>query len=451
MIVTGKHLPRRTFLQGLRAAIALPMLDAMTPAFGAVTGTSAKTPARLAFAYVPNGIIMQDWTPNTVGENYEFTRILKPLEAHRKEMSVLTGLAQHNGNALGDGGGDHARASASYLTGVHPKKTLGADLRNGISVDQVAAQALGSQTLFPSIELSCEDTRMVGNCDTGYSCAYTNSISWSSPTTPMPPETNPRSVFERLFGSLGNSLDPQKQARLTDDRKSILDFAQEHTRQLVKSLGTGDRRKMDEYLYSIRDIERRITRAERENREFLPTMEKPSGIPGKYSDHIKLMYDLQVMAFRADLTRVATLVYVREGSAQSFPETGIPDGHHPLTHHRDNPEWIEKVTQINTFHVQLLSYFIEKLKSTPEGDGSLLDHSMVIYGSGISDGNQHLHHNLPVLLFGRGNGTLRPGRHIRYQEFTPMNNLFLSLLDRMGMPVEDLGDSTGKLDPLTEV
>jgi hypothetical protein len=304
--------------------------------------------------------------------------------------------------------------------------------------------------MFPSIELSCEDTRMVGNCDTGYSCAYTNTISWRSPTTPMPPETNPRAVFERLYGSLDSSLDPAAQARLSNNRKSILDFARERTQDLVKELGAGDRRKMDEYFYSIRDIERRIDKAESDNRELLPAMEKPSGIPGAYSEHIKLMYDLQVMAFRADLSRVATLVYVREGSAQSFPETGIPDGHHPLTHHRNNPEWIEKVTQINTFHVGLLAHFIEKLRTTQDGDGSLLDHAMVIYGSGLSDGNQHFHHNLPTLLFGRGGG-LRPGRHIQYPEHTPMNNLFLTLLDHMGIPTETLGDSTGKLAPLTDV
>ena len=451
MTITRKHLPRRTFLRGMGAAIALPMLDAMTPAFGAANRVEgAQAPVRLAFAYVPNGIIMEDWTPKELGENYEFTRILKPLEPFRREMSVLTGLAQKNGDALGDGGGDHARASASYLTGVHPRKTLGADLQSGISVDQVAAQALASKTSLPSIEMSCEDTRMVGNCDTGYSCAYTNTLSWRSPTTPMPPETNPRAVFERLFGSLDSSLDPETQARITNDRKSILDFAREQTQQLVKSLGAGDRRKIDEYLYSIRDIERRIRKAETENRELIPTIEKPSGIPNTYSEHVKLMYDLQLTAFRADLTRVATLVYVREGSAQPYPETGIPDGHHPLTHHRNNPEWIEKIKQINLFHVGLLAHFIEKLRTTEDGDGSLLDHSMVVYGSGLSDANQHLHYNLPTLLFGRGGG-LRPGRHIQYAEHTPMNNLFLTLLDHMGIPTETLGDSTGKLDPLTDV
>lgn len=447
MFVTQKSLPRRTFLRGLGTAIALPMLDAMTPALSA----AAKAPTRMTFAYVPNGIIMKDWTPRELGANYAFTRILKPLEAHRDQMSVLSGLAQHQGNALGDGGGDHARASGAYLTGVHPKKTLGADLRNGISVDQVAAQAVGRETALPSIELSCEDTRMVGNCDTGYSCAYTNSLAWRSPTAPMPPETNPRAVFERLFGSLGGSLNPEQQARLTDDRKSILDFAQEHTQSLLKNLGAGDKRKMDEYLYSIRDMERRITRAEQGNRESLPTLEKPSGIPQLYSEHVKLMFDLQVAAFRADLTRVVTMLYVREASAQSYPETGIPDGHHPLTHHRDNPEWIEKVTKINTFHVELLSHFIERMKTTEDGDGTLLDHSMVMYGSGISDGNAHDHSNLPTVLFGRGNGTLRPGRHIGYPENTPMNNLFLTLLDGMGIPTEQLGDSTGKLEPLTDI
>jgi len=448
MILTRKHLPRRTFLKGIGAAVALPMLDAMAPA---LPSTSKKAPVRLSFVYVPNGIVMKDWTPKGEGKDFQFSRILKPLEPFREDLFILSGLDDHNGNALGDGPGDHARAGASFLTGVHPKKTAGADIQGGVSADQVAAQEIGSKTRLPSIELGCEDSRTVGNCDSGYSCAYTNSISWRTSTTPMPPEINPRLVFERLFGAEDFSLDPETRARRRQYRKSILDLVRQDTEKLVKKLGPTDRRKIDEYLSAVREIEKRIEKAEKENRELTPTIEKPAGIPVEFTDYAKLMYDLQVVAFQADLTRIGTLMIGREGSNRVYPEIGIPDPHHPLTHHRNNPDWIEKVARINCLHVELFAYFIEKLKCTQDGDGTLLDHSMIVYGSGLSDGNRHTHENLPILLVGRGDGSLKPGRHIVYKQGTPITNLYLTLLDRMGVQPEKIGDSTGELEHLTDL
>jgi hypothetical protein len=450
MIITNKHLPRRTFIKGMGVAIGLPMLDAMTPAF-ARASRAATAPARLAFVYVPNGIVMKDWRPKVVGKGFEFTRILKPLESLREDLFVLSGLDEQNGNALGDGPGDHARAGAAFLTGVHCKKTEGADIHNGVSADQIAAQELGSRTRFPSIELGCEDSRTVGNCDSGYSCAYTNSISWRGQATPMPPELNPRMVFERLFGTADFSLDAETRARRAQYRKSILDFVRDDTQQLAGKLGSPDRRKLDEYLSAVREIERRIQAAEKDTRPVTPAIEKPAGIPITLPDYAKLMYDLQVVAFQADLTRVTTLMLGREGSMRVYPEIGIPDPHHPLTHHRDNPDWIEKVTQINCLHTELFAYFLKKLKSTPDGDGSLLDHSMIVYGSGLSDGNRHSHEDLPVLLAGRGDGTLKPGRHIVYPSGTPITNLYLTLLDRVGVHSEKIGDSTGRIEQLTDL
>ncbi|HEV8130060.1 MAG TPA: DUF1552 domain-containing protein [Acidobacteriota bacterium] len=449
MIITRKHLPRRTFLKGMGTAIALPVLEAMAPALASISPATRKSPVRLAFVYVPNGIVMKDWTPKDAGQNFECTRILKPLEACREDLFVLSGLEDHNGNALGDGPGDHARAGASFLTGVHCKKTAGADLQAGVSVDQIAAQQIAAETRFPSIELGCEDSRTVGNCDSGYSCAYTNSISWRTPTTPMPPEINPRAAFERLFGTEDLSLDPKIRARRAQYRRSILDLVSEDTRKLVGTLGPTDRRKIDEYLVAVREIEKRIESAEKDNRGLAPAIEKPAGIPITFPDYAKLMYDLQVVAFQADLSRVATLMIGREGSMRVYPEIGIPDPHHPLTHHRNNPDWIEKVAQINCLHAELFGYFLMKLKSTQDGEGTLLDHSMVIYGSALSDGNRHTHENLPVLLAGRGDGSLKPGRHIVFKQGTPMTNLYLSLLDRMGVHPEKIGDSTGKIEHLS--
>jgi hypothetical protein len=449
MIVTRKQLHRRTFLRGMGAAIALPMLDAMTPAFAA-PARLGKSPLRLAFTYVPNGITMAEWTPKAAGRAFEFTRVMKPLERFREDTLVLSGLAHENGKALGDGPGDHARAAASYLTGVHPRKTAGADIQNGISVDQVAAQAIGSETRFASIELGCDDSRTVGNCDSGYSCAYTNSLAWRGPATPMPPETNPRLVFERLFGDIDTSLPPETRARRLRYRRSILDLVGERTAQLSADLGPADRRKLDEYLSSIREIEQRIERSEQDMTGLTPNIDKPTGIPVLYADYVNLMFDLQLLAFQTDMTRIVTLMMGREGSMRTYPEIGVPDPHHPLTHHRGNAEWIERVTMVNTMHMELFAGFIAKMKATQDGDGSLLDHSMIVYGSGLSDGNRHTHDDLPVLIVGRG-GNFRANDHVVYEKGTPMTNLFLTLLDRMGVPSEKVGDSTGRIEHLTAI
>jgi uncharacterized protein DUF1552 len=444
--ITGKHLSRRTVLRGLGATVALPWLDAMTPALA-----SPGRPVRLAFTYIPNGVTLADWTPKGIGREFELSRILKPLEPFRDDLLVLSGLAAENAKALGDGPGDHARAGACFLTGVHPRKTAGADIQNGISADQIAARVVGTETRLPSLELGCEESRTVGNCDSGYSCAYTNSISWRSPTTPMPAETNPRSAFERLFGIDDVPLSPEDRARRARRRQSVLDLVGDRTRQLVTGLGPSDRRKLDEYLYAIREIERRLERAEKDGVEVPPGVEKPSGIPATFADYVKLMFDLQVVAFQADLTRVATMMIGREGSLQAYPEIGVPDSHHPLTHHRGNPEFVEKVTLINAYHADLFAHFVAKLKTTPDGDGTLLDHSMVVYGSAISDGDRHTHEDLPVLLVGHGAGRLKPGRHLVYPRDTPLTNLYLTLLDGMGVRPESIGDSTGKLEHLSEL
>jgi hypothetical protein len=450
MILTRRHLQRRTFLKGMGAMIALPALDAMTPALAAARPARAAGPVRLAFTYVPNGVTMADWTPAASGTAFDFPRILKPLEAFREDTLVLTGLTHKNGYALGDGPGDHARAAASYLTGVHPRKTAGADIQNGVSVDQIAARHLADTTRFASIELGCDDSRTVGNCDSGYSCAYTNSLAWRSPTTPMPPETNPRLVFERLFGDIDTSLPPETRARRLLHRRSILDLVTARTSELMTDLGTSDRRKLDEYLSSIREIEKRIERAEKDLTGLVPSIDKPTGVPVQYADYVNLMFDLQLVAFQTDSTRVVTMMMGREGSMRTYPEIGVADPHHPLTHHRNNPEWIEKVTQVNTMHMELFAGFVKKMKATPDGDGTLLDRTMIVYGSGLSDGNKHTHDDLPVVIVGRG-GDLRLGRHIVYPKDTPMTNLYLTVLDRMGVRAEQIGDSTGAIEHLTEV
>ncbi len=437
--VTRKHLSRRTVLRGLGASVALPMLDAMRPAFAA---SETPSPFRLAFTYVPNGVTPADWTPVGLGRNFELSRILKPLEPYRDRLLVLSGLAHKNGNALGDGPGDHARAGASFLTGVHPHKTAGADIKNGVSVDQIAARAVGEGTRLLSLELGCEESRTVGNCDSGYSCAYTNSISWRSDTTPNPPETNPRMAFERLFGADEVTLDAEARARRTADRRSVLDFVAERSRGLAASLGPSDRRKLDEYMTGVREIERQIERAEKDAREVPPPFEKPAGIPAEFADYVKLMFDLQVAALQADLTRVVTFMMGREGSLQSYPEIGVPDSHHPLTHHRGQADLVERVTKINVFHVELFAQLVGKLASIKDGDATLLDRVAIVYGSGLADGDRHTHEDLPVVVVGGGIGD---GRHLACPAETPMTNLFLTLLERMGVGQEMLGDSTGRL------
>jgi hypothetical protein len=452
MIVTRKHLPRRAFLRGLGTTLALPLLDAMVPAFGATPKTAGKTPVRLGFVYVPNGIIMDRWTPSAAGTGFEYTPAMKALEPFREHINVLTGLAQVNGRALGDGAGDHARAGATWLTGVHPKKTGGADIHSGISADQVAARELGKSTQLSSLEIGLEQPQLAGNCDSGYSCAYTNTISWRNSTTPLPMEINPRAVFERLFGD-GDSTDAGARASALKEQRSILDYVTGDLDRLETNLGSGDRGKLTQYLDAVRDIERRIQRAEEQSAAMkLPTMEKPAGVPDEFEEHARLMMDMLVIAWQTDMTRVVSFMMAREGSNRSYRAIGISDGHHSCTHHMNDPEKIAKTAKINEYHVKTFAYLLDKLKKTPDGDGTLLDHTLLVYGSSISDGNAHTHDNLPLLLIGGAAGQVKGGRHIKYPNETPMTNLLLSMIDKSGIQApEKLGDSTGRLDRLTDI
>lgn len=416
----------------------------MTPAFAATTA-SKQIPCRFMVVYAPTGMIMDQWTPKTVGTGFELPRILKPLEAHRNDILVLSGLGDHNGKSLGDGPGDHARAASSYLTGAHPRKTEGADIRCGISVDQVAARQFGRETRFASLELTCEDSRQVGACDS-YSCAY-QSIAWKSETQPLPPEMNPRSAFDRLFGDGGLGGTAAERA----GRQSVLDLTMGETKRLENGLGSADRRKLDEYLTSIREIETRMQKAEKDRVVLPSNVSAPAGIPTNYADHARLMFDLAVLAFQTDSTRVVTFMMAREGGLRSYPEAGVPEAHHSITHHRGDPGLIEKVTKINCYHMEQFAYFLDKLKSTADHDGTLLDHSVVTYGSALGDPNVHDHVHLPTILAGNAMGRIKTGRHIRYPDETPLSNLHLSLLDFAGVQADKMGDATGKLDYLTDL
>ncbi len=453
MIITKKSLPRRAFLRGVGTALALPLLDAMIPALSKGATTAAQPVVRLGFIYHPTGAIQKQWVPAAEGVGFEFSPTLKPLEPFREHVNVLTGLAQIQARALGDGPGDHAREGAVWLTGVHPTKTEGVGIRSGLSVDQIAAQHFGEKTQLASLELGTESASLAGGCDSGYSCAYTNTVSWRTPTNPLPMEFNPRIVFERLFGE-GDTTDPASVSARLKERGSLLDYAAGSIDRLETRLGPGDRNKLSEYLDSIRDIERRIQKAEKENagpRLALPVMARPSSIPDAYEDHCKLMFDLQIMAYRADLTRVITFMLAHAGSNRAYPNIGISDGHHSLTHHQNMPEKVDKVAQIDAMFIRMFAYYLDKLQSTPDGDGSLLDHMAIVYGSGTGDGNAHTHHDLPTLIAGGAAGQIKGGRHIRYPKETPLNNLFVNLLEKAGIPTDKFGDSTGRLQYLSEV
>jgi len=436
------------------ATIALPFLDAMYPAFASQAVKRALAPNRMAFLYVPNGIVMEDWTPaDALGSTPlgELPRISRALAPFRDDVIMLTGLTSDAGREHGDGGGDHARAGAAYLTCAHPRKTYGKDIKAGISMDQIAARHLEGKTRFGSLELGCEEGIQGGNCDNGYSCAYSNSLSWRTENSPNPPEIRPRAVFERMFGAADDEKDPARRQRLGNFRRSILDMALGEAQSLKSTLGGDDRRKLDEYLYAVRDIEKRIQNAERSNIERVPADAPSASVPDDFAEHSRLMFDLMALAFQTDITRVITVLLAIEQSPRNYPEIGITEGHHGLTHHQGDKAKIEKVTQINEYHIKQLIYLLEKFKSIRDGDGTLLDNSMIVYGSGLADGNQHQHDNLPAVIAGRGRGTLHPGRHVRYAAETPMANLFLSMLDRMEVPVEKWGDSTGRLQGLSDL
>ena len=441
-------LHRRTFLKGVGATLGLPLLEAMLPASG-FAAQSAGAPKRMAFVFVPNGVIVPDWTVKGEGNDWQLSPTLEPLAKVKDRVCVVSGLMQDNARAKGDGPGDHARSSAAFLTGAHPVKTSGVDIKVGQSVDQVAADKAGRQTKLPSIELGTEGGRNAGQCDSGYSCAYSNNISWKTATTPMAKEINPRLVFERLFGSTDDREAAKGRAKRDEYRKSILDLVTDDANKLKQQLGQTDRRKVDEYFSSVREIEQRIERAKSDSSsQKIPDLTLPRGVPKELDEHIGLMFELMALAFQTDTTRVATFMLANEGSNRSYPMVGVNDGHHHLSHHQNKQDWIDHLKKIDKYLIGHYAKFLERLNSISEGNGTLLDNSMIVYGSAIADGNRHSHHDLPILLAGKGGGTIASGRHLVYPKETPLNNLFLSMLDRMDAGVDSLGDSTGRLKGL---
>lgn len=434
---------RRTVLKGAGTLMSLPLLNAMLPENGLEAAEAGAAPLRLGYVFFPNGAIMPDWTPKQEGSEYELSRTLKPLEELKSEINVISGLAQEQGYAHGDGPGDHARSAATFLTGVHPVKTAGANIRVGRSADQVAVDAIGKTTRLPSLEIGLERGRTAGNCDSGYSCAYSSTISWKTPTTPMAKEINPRLVFERLFGNKEGS--PEERAKKAKYRRSILDLVAGDAKRLRSRLGQTDQRKLDEYFTSVREIEQRIVQAQKSAELEKPDFEIPQDIPRDTTVHMNLMYDLMLLAFRTNSTRIVTYMLANEGSNRSYPMAGVKGGHHQLSHHRNDKGKVADLQKIDEYSVKQFARFLNKMKETKEGDGSLLDNSMIVLGSGLGDGNRHRHEDLPVVLAGKAGGTVPTGRHLRVPNKTPLNNLFLSMLHRVGSSAESFGDSTGEL------
>ena len=449
MIAMRKSISRRTVLRGIGTAIALPLLDAMVPALTSAQTTPAKPVRRFGVVYHPNGVIYDKWLPKGIGTGFELSPVLAPLEPFRDKLVVVTGLYSDQAEALGDGGGDHSRASGTYLTGVHVKRS-DTVVENGISMDQIAAKVFERETQLSSLQLTVDDASLVGACDVGYSCAYSSTLSWLTPTLPLMAENNPRVVFERLFGANDSTDARVRASRLQQDR-SILDSITDRVQALQRKLGAGDNRKVNDYLASLRDVERRIQKAEEQSAKDLPDVERPQGIPDGFEPHVALLYDLQLLAFQSDLTRVTTFMYGREQNGRPYPQIGVPEPHHPITHHQNVAEKMEKCARIQTYHVKLFADYLEKLRSTADGDGSLLDHVILLYGGGISHSDRHTHGPLPTLVVGGGAGTIKGGRHLVYPEHTPLTNLQLTLLGNLGVPLEKLGDSSGRLTELSGI
>ena len=454
-------LSRRTMLRGLGAGIALPLLDAMVPAGGiarvaaaaaaeAGAGGAMAAPLRMAAVFLPNGVNWKQWLPTGTGRDYQFSPTLEPLKPHKDDLLVLSNLALDNAKAKGDGQGDHARSAAAFLTGAHPFKTAGANIRLGVSMDQAAAKKIGHLTRLPSLELGMDRGALAGNCDSGYACAYVSNVSWASETTPMPKEIDPAAVFDRLFGSPDDRLAEEGRQKRLLYRKSILDFVADDAKRLGRDLGKADQHKLDEFATSIREIEQRVEKARLQKKQGppQPDYQRPDGIPNDVAEHMRLMWDLLALAFQADVTRVSTMMIAADGSERSYENLGISEGHHALSHHSGDQSKIEAIRKIDRFHMEQFAYFLTKLKSIKEGDGTLLDHSMILAGAGIGDGNRHNHDNLPIVLAGRAGGTITPGRHIEYPEETPLCNLYVSMLDRMNAQADRFGDSTGPLGEL---
>jgi hypothetical protein len=442
MFLTKKHLSRRTLLRGVGAAVALPLLDSMLPAQTPLRKTAAKAFPRLGFVYVPHGAIMDRWTPKVEGSDFEITPILKPLEPYRDRLNIVSGL----GHRAADSTAVHSLSPTTWLSGVRPKPTQGVDAYAGVTADQIAAQHIGQDTVLPSMELAIEDASgLIGACDRDYGCIYMNTLSWRTPTTPMPMEINPRKVFERMFGSGGSADD--RAARNKEDR-SILDAVMHQASNLQRRLGTQDRATMSDYLENVREIERRIQRAGEQVSADLQLPDEPAGIPFSYEQHVAIMFDLLALAYQADITRVFTFMMAREVSNRTYPQVGVPDGHHATSHHQNRQDKIEKLVKIQTYHLTLFSKFLDKMRTTRDGDGTLLDHSIILYGSNMSNSNAHNHFPLPNLVLGGAAGQVKGGRHMKYEDHTPMANLLVSLLDKSGVKQETLGDSTGRLAEL---
>ncbi|HLH41613.1 MAG TPA: DUF1552 domain-containing protein [Bryobacteraceae bacterium] len=439
MILSRKHLPRRTFLRGVGAAVGLPLLDAMLPAQTPASKTAAKPLPRLGFVYVPHGAIMDQWTPKAQGADFEMTRILKPLEAFRGRLNIVSGL----GHRAADSTAVHSLSPTTWLSGVRPKPTQGVDAYAGVTADQIAAAQIGQDTVLPSMELAIEDhSGLIGACDRDYGCIYMNTLSWRTPTTPMPMEINPRKVFERMFGQGGSAAD--RAARTQEDR-SILDAVMRQASDMQRSLGKQDRATLSDYLENVREIERRIQRAEKQASADIALPEEPAGVPFSYEQHVGIMFDLLALAWQADITRVFTFMMAREVSNRTYPQVGVPDGHHATSHHQNRPEKIEKLVKIQTYHLTLFAKFLETLRNTADGEGSLLDHATILYGSNMSNSNAHNHFPLPSLVLGSAAGRIQGGRHLKYEDHTPMANLLVTLLEKTGVHQEMLGDSTGPL------
>jgi hypothetical protein len=446
-IVMKRNLSRRTILRGLGASMALPLLDGMVPAFG-VASAAAKSPTRLGVFYAPNGTSMPFWLPKSYGANFPLSPILNPLEPFRDNLFVLSHLS--NDVAIGDGVGGHARSCAPWLTASHIKKTEGADIRAGVSMDQVAAKHLGKETQLSSFELSLDSDESLGACDSGYSCAYTNTLSWRDERTPLPTECDPRAVFERLFGAAESTDAAARMSRLAQE-KSILDAALESVTGLKRTLGPQDQLRVDQYLDSVREAERRIQTAEGQSKRELPVLEGPGAAPELYQEHCRLLLDLLALAYQTDMTRISTFMMSKEQTGRSYPEIGVPDGHHPVSHHQNDPAKLEKLAKINTYHMNQFAYFLDRLRNTPDGDGSVFDHSLFVYRSGMSDSNLHFQLDLPTLMVGGVAGTAKGGRHRKYNNTMPIANLWVTVLNKVGVPTEKFGNSTGSVEYLSDL
>jgi hypothetical protein len=447
MFVSKKAIARRTILRGIGTAVALPLLDAMIPAFAPAATT---TPVRrLGVVYHPNGVIYDKWLPTGVGSDFELSPTLKGLEPFKDKLIVITGLFSDQAEPLGDGGGDHSRACGSYLTGVHVKKSDSL-VENAVSMDQIAAKTFEHDTQLSSLQMTADENSLLGSCDLGYSCAYSSTLSWLTPTLPLMAENNPRVLFQRMFGASDSTDAHVRAARLTQDR-SLLDSVNNRVNQLQRKLGTADNRKVNDYLTALRDVERRIQKAEEQSSKELPDVAQPAGIPDSFEEQVRLLYDMQLLAYQSDLTRVITFMYGREQTGRPYPQIGVPEPHHPISHHQSDPVKMEKCARIQRYHIALFAEYLEKLRNTADGDGSLLDHVILLFGAGISNSDRHTHGPLPTFVVGGGSGTLKGGRHLVYPEHTPLTNLQLTLLNKLGIPAESLGDSNGQFKELSQL